>query len=85
MMDMVSVIFNLCFNFYYCTLLLLLLLSALLQTSSGYINNPQATNLTLKDGWLHTGDLGYVDEKGQLFVVDRIKELIKYKGHQVSF
>ncbi|KAF9136644.1 hypothetical protein BGX30_010989 [Mortierella sp. GBA39] len=50
----------------------------------GYLNNIEATKHTIReDGWMHTGDIVYVDEKGNWFVVDRLKELIKYKGFQI--
>jgi len=55
------------------------------QVMKGYLNNPEATAAALdSEGWLRTGDVGYVDEDGYFYIVDRIKEMIKYKGWQVA-
>ncbi|GAA3385742.1 AMP-binding protein [Cryptosporangium minutisporangium] len=55
------------------------------QVMAGYLGNPAATAETLvEDGWLRTGDILRVDSDGVWWVVDRLKELIKYKGHQVA-
>ena len=55
------------------------------QVMKGYLNRPEATAETVDaEGWLHTGDVAYVDEDGYFFIVDRAKELIKYKAFQVA-
>lgn len=56
-----------------------------LRVMKGYIDNKKATDEMIdNEGWLHTGDLGYYDQDLQFFIVDRLKELIKYKGFQVA-
>ena len=52
----------------------------------GYYKNKSATAETIdREGWLHTGDVGYYDDDGDFFLVDRIKDLIKYNANQVSY
>jgi acyl-CoA synthetase (AMP-forming)/AMP-acid ligase II len=55
------------------------------QVMKGYLNRPDATAAMVDpEGWLHTGDIGFADDDGCFFIVDRLKELIKYKGMQVA-
>jgi long-chain acyl-CoA synthetase len=55
------------------------------QVMKGYWNNPKETAACLTpDGWLHTGDVGRFDEDGYLYLIERMKEMIKYKGYQVA-
>ena len=55
------------------------------QVMAGYLNNEAATAEMIDGaGWLRTGDIGYVDDDGHVYIVDRLKELIKYKGFQVA-
>lgn len=54
------------------------------QVMKEYWNNADATNEALRDGWYYTGDLGYLDEDGFLFIVDRKKEMIKYNGFAIA-
>ncbi|UCD58052.1 MAG: AMP-binding protein, partial [Candidatus Hydrogenedentota bacterium] len=49
----------------------------------GYWNNPKATEETFVGGWLHTGDLGYMDEDGYVYVADRIKDMIVSGGENI--
>jgi long-chain acyl-CoA synthetase len=54
-----------------------------LQVMLGYYDNPTATKDAFMDGWLRTGDVGYVDTEGYVFLVDRIKDLIICSGFNV--
>jgi long-chain acyl-CoA synthetase len=54
------------------------------QVMKGYWNAPEETARALRNGWLYTGDIGWVDEEGYIFVVDRKKEMIKYKSFSIA-
>lgn len=55
------------------------------QVMTGYLNSEEETAQAVdSEHWLRTGDIGFADEDGFLYVVDRLKEMIKYKGHQVA-
>ena len=53
------------------------------QVMRGYLNRPEETADSLRDGWFRTGDVGYMDEEGHFFLVDRLKDLILCSGYNV--
>jgi long-chain acyl-CoA synthetase len=53
------------------------------QVMKGYYNREDETARTLRDGWLYTGDIAYMDERGWTFIMDRAKDLVKHKGYSV--
>lgn len=53
------------------------------QIMLGYYNNPEESAQALRDGWLYTGDVAYMDERGWTFIMDRAKDLVKHKGFSV--
>jgi len=53
------------------------------QVMKGYFNREDETARTLRDGWLYTGDIAYVDERGWAFIMDRAKDMVKHKGYSV--
>ncbi len=53
------------------------------QVMRGYFNSPEETANAIRDGWMHTGDLGRMDEDGYLYVVDRIKDMVIVSGYKV--
>jgi long-chain acyl-CoA synthetase len=54
------------------------------QVMRGYLNRPEDNKEVLRDGWLYTGDLAKMDEEGYFYIVDRKKEIIKYKGYTIA-
>jgi long-chain acyl-CoA synthetase len=54
------------------------------QVMKGYLNRPEDNKAVLRDGWLYTGDLAMMDEEGYFYIVDRKKEIIKYKGYTIA-
>jgi long-subunit acyl-CoA synthetase (AMP-forming) len=53
-------------------------------TCIGYLNNPKESERSFQNGWIRTGDLGYYDKDGLVYVLERMKEIFHYFGNQVS-